>query len=540
MSDKPNTIILFNDVSLYITGAGSTWTPPVSEITIELRESGIPRVLIRVDPGHENGAPDNEATLTTLDLLATWLSLAQRQAADPATRASLSLSIDIGDTRQVVNLADWLMPAAGMIASASGSMSLEIELHHPVGVLDRSSAVLGNTVTTKPIDITPYNDVIKGFSAACELFGSLDRRATVSDNAAACGGKLPTTQTLQTAIQTASAQMVARARDINNTLEWTPEWPGNTPGYSEFPFQKSCLQALDVQNCIKYSVAQYATILDQRSIWSILSDALLADFQLAIVPTYWKPKLAVIPISPWANHSITVYEDTVSDISFPGVDAAPTGGVRVTWDTVGSASGVGFWLGMEQDSQFTSTIFLPNSSTVPSGRIENFPLPAWFTSAQNGATAVMMSMSAPANPGSVEYAFSTDFIGSGDVPPVQGGADTGMKGAFAESAYAIAAQLFLVKYRSQVEASVSTCLQIKSPNSKWDTGWVIPGCVVDIKTNAEKLLFRMYLQRVTHVINVTERKAYTQWAGTHCAADGVLPNGLGAGTYNPMYTGTGA
>ena len=113
-------------------------------------------------------------------------------------------------------------------------------------------------------------------------------------------------------------------------------------------------------------------------------------------------------------------------------------------------------------------------------------------------------------------------------------------GAFAGAAYGIAKQLFLVRYRSQIEASINTCLRIKSPTSFWPQGFVIPGCVIKVLLrDGSQSMFDMYLTRVTHTINCETHQAYTQWVGAYCRPeDGIVAGGnaiVSPGQYNPMY-----
>jgi len=482
--------------------------------------------------------------------LAKWLKISQGLAANPATRVDISLTVTSKNETQKLALRGWLMPGAGMTASASGKLALELEFQHPVGILDRSCAALGNIIGTTPWLQDSYTDPVDGFAQACVIYGQIPRSAPVDTSSPSqCAGIMPDSATLQATIDKASKQLQTRGIDINTTLQYVTSWTNNYPDYSYLPFSKSCLSAETIQSCIKLSVTQYTMIVDQRSVWSVLSDQLLPDFQLCIMPTYWLQRLMVVPISPWAKPCIVVYEDEISDIAFPGVDAAPIGGTRVTWDTSGAGKGLSFWATAETDqrAQTTSVLYLANSKADstnerPIGRIENFPLPPWYTNTLNGAVSATLSDSSVPQGADPHFL----FLDPSQLPPQQADPESSSTGTpglavgFVESAFGIAYQLFLTRYRSQVEASLSTCLRITSPKSLWDDGYVIPGCVIDVRIRASnEVLFRMYLTRITHTINCETRQAYTQWVGAYCRpAEGVIVDGnpiIKETQYNPMY-----
>ena len=540
-----NDVFVFKDVIITVTGNGLMWNPPVSALVIELRESGIPRILARVDPAHQNGASDQQATITTMASLAKWLTTAQELAANPATRVNILLTVTSKKETQKLSLGGWLMPGAGMTASASGELALELELQHPVGILDRSCAALGDIVGEVPWLHAGYKDPIDGFSQACVIYGQWPRLAPVAIQSPLCAGIMPDSLTLQAAIDKAASQLVTRGADINTTLKYVTSWPNNSPGYSSLPFEDSCLADATLQLALKLSITQYTMIIDQRSVWSVLSDQLLPDFQLCIMPTYWKPSLQVVPISPWAEPCIAVFEDEISDIAFPGVDAAPIGGTRVTFDTSGVGMGLSFWGTAEIDNraQTTSVIYLAGATSPerPIGRIENFPLPPWYTNTLNGSVVVPLSTSSV--PQDSDPAFV--FLDPSQLQPPQvepAGISTEEQAWALDlvgAAYGTAYQLFLTRYRSQVEASFNTCLRITSPRSQWDGGYVIPGCVVDVRLRGGDPLFRMYLTRITHTINCKTGQASTQWVGAYCRPEeGVIVDGtpiIEPPRYNPMY-----
>ena len=54
-----NVVYTFKAVTLEITGPAGVWRPPVASLTIELVESGIPRIIATVDPTHEAAQPDD-------------------------------------------------------------------------------------------------------------------------------------------------------------------------------------------------------------------------------------------------------------------------------------------------------------------------------------------------------------------------------------------------------------------------------------------------------------------------------------------------
>lgn len=70
-----DTITVFKEVSVSISGKGGAWNPPVSSVVIRLKAGGLPTISATVDgahqsePGQEKGV---DAKLVTFSSLKRW------------------------------------------------------------------------------------------------------------------------------------------------------------------------------------------------------------------------------------------------------------------------------------------------------------------------------------------------------------------------------------------------------------------------------------------------------------------------------------
>jgi hypothetical protein len=528
------------------------WMPPVSSVSIELTEADIPRAFIVIDPSHTEGDDVDVATPSSLTRLKTWLDKAQSFAENPASRATLTVELTNphGGQEQNIVLTDWLVLIAGMTGvSSTGQFALEIQLQHPTGLLDRSSANLGNVAGGVNWGNTAYTDVVDGFKRAYVAWSKAER-VPPTPLEVTC---LAVPPGLTAVYRAARAALEARADEISTYLKWNTEWPNNTPMYSGLPFGDTCLKA--VKNCLGYALTSYVTASGQASIWSAFATLFCPAWMVTIIPTYWRdpPALQVVPFSPWAHPAITIYEDEISDIDFPGVDAAPIGGVRVPIMPGHSCTDYTFFVCQRETRTQEASLevmYLPELAmrSQPIGRVIESFIPDWITSTMQCDAGIAAGDTRRNNADG--FFVTGENITAGASHPV-GGESLAPTTSYVGAIYGIAHQLFLSYYRLQVEASFATPLLFKAKGSGWDNvgdgngGFVVPGCVVRIKTRSstaedgsavpEQVLFDMYLTKVVHTLSADQRVAYTHWSGDHCRKEVGIPDVAKNGDYNPMY-----
>jgi hypothetical protein len=530
--------------------------PPVSSVTIELEEQMIPRAFLTVDPGHSGLDRDvTPAGRSTLYNVKHDNDRAQKFAADPTARAivSISLTNKAGGLEQKLKLEDWLVIASGIKSvSATGQCALELELQHPVGLLDRSLAALGNQHAEPKWEHSSYDNIVTGLSEALSAHAKVERVGPVNrSNDTEC---IDGNGAVTAAYERVQTDLSAQAGLIPEYLEWVGSWPANNPDYSKWPFEKTCYAgAPDIIDCLKYALTAYAQSLERMSIWNILSGGVLPDYQLTIMPTYWKKKLQVTPYTPWGNPAIAIYDDEISDISFPGVDAAPIGGIRMSYtgdqETLDSTYYKG-GPGNEAARLQTEVVYIPprgRECNEAIGRILPERAPSWFITAMYCAGG---------KTGKVEGGQDTTTLQSSETSAEDQDPDFGtlppLTDQQSRALYGICKQYFLSRAKAQVEASFATPLLIKAKGSAWidsgDTsdggGWTLPGCVVRVKTRAaatrngqtpEVVVFDMYVVKVVHTLSVGGRAARTEWSGLHCRPENEFAGIAVNGTWNPMY-----
>ena len=195
---------------------------------------------------------------------------------------------------------------------------------------------------------------------------------------------------------------------------------------------------------------------------------------------------------------MTIKDDSISGISFPGADAAPVGGVRLPFSTDQSPlTPDSFYTGKEglTQGQSTEVIYIP-ALADPLGRVDTAAVPSWFTMGLKGDAAGAVT-SPPGHENSQGSFVTPENIQSGATPTASaGGQQLGPTGEAVGAAFRIAAQKYLSLYRSTVEASLTpTCLLLQSPTSLWPEGYVIPGCVARIASRVAATAARLSATR---------------------------------------------
>jgi hypothetical protein len=282
---------------------------------------------------------------------------------------------------------------------------------------------------------------------------------------------------------------------------------------------------------------------DEHSIWSVLTGNVLEEFQLSIIPTYWQDALQVVPHSPWGQPAITLNEDEISDINFPGVDAAPIGGIRIAFSPSQMGLDLSYFIPLqtaESQKGVVELLYLAPATyaeaTKRVGRIIQIGMPSWFVTAMYADAA---SLGKVLSPKAREEKDPSNFTTNENVtdPTVPSGSTDVTENVelFTGALYGIARQMFLATCRAQLEASFATPLLIRAEGSDWEQGYTVPGCVVRIEAE-DAVLFDMYVTKITHIFSVGGRTATTQWNGVYCRPEDGVEGCAQNGDYNPIYT----
>ena len=550
-----NTVYVCKAATLTLSGGGiKNWSPPVASVTLALRASALPEAYVEIDPAHDvagsNSGEGSPVTSADIYNLKTWNDRVQLIAADPENTATLSVVCDcindVSAPSQSFTLTNWVLTSGGLGPGVgNGQLTMPLTLTHPACVLDRYICDPGQRWLKDPLfQASDYTDPVSGFALAWSKFLFAFVQSAGSELAG--GANIPAIAGVvdPTAAQGFADFGQALAQKIPTYLKWSPEWPGNAPGYSDQPLSETCLQEKTLAFLVKYALTALVRNPEDASIWDAVIQGLLPQWDLALVPTFWQDQLQVMPLSPWAKPSISLYDDEISVITFPGVDPAPVGGATVHYSASREASDDGFLNGetVPADEAMSGTAtFLMGYNGRPVGRMLTQEAPPWFQAALAGDSG--------AEGGTDPKTLADGFmLAMPDNVGAQAIINTAVKdparpSLFYGAAYRCACQCFLRSYRAEVEGSVNTCLMVRAPGSQWPDNYVVPGCVARIYGRGSDFgedapVFDMYLTDVRHYLNVATGSAYSTCTGRHCRSAGAegVSNLVPEATYNPLYT----
>lgn len=551
--DTSKDVYVCKTIELTLTGGGeSAWKPVVSSVVLSLTASDIPAAFIVIDPVHQDSdeAGVETATPTGIGNLKAWNDRVQAVARDPANKATLKIVVapatTEGGQEQSVTLTDWVVISGGIGseqggASAAGQFSLPLTLQHPAGRLDKFLCSVGSVMTPK-YNYEQYPNPVQGLQTAWEEWlGAIRVQANVESSP--CAPDAPDAVGMGETADFLRDQGLKLVKRIGETLEWTTVWPENADaGYSDHPMDNSCFNGENgLKNAVRFAIAGLVNDPIDASVWDAIIHGLCVNWDLAIVPTYWDAKLKVMPYSPWANPVITVYDDQISNIAFPGIDPAPIGGAEVKFTVTGDTLDASWYNGQAPvpEGVETSVAYIATYKDQPIGRIVKQPAPLWFMQAWRGDPAASQAL-APTAQDEQGTLMTPEGIQSGaSVDSVGVSATQTRRAQLTGAAFRYAQEVFFTGYRKEVEGSVNTCLLIRTEGSKWDDGYVIPGCVARLQGRGDgKPMFDMYLTDVKHYLNAATGEAHTMLVGKYCRdVGGNDSNVVPSPSYNPVYAG---
>lgn len=535
---------------------GSDWYS-VSSVSVVLQASTIPEIVLSVDPVHEPGsefAPPpasdiSTATVVTLSDLKAWHDKLQAATKDRTQRAMVAMTFDnvnpgeYSMTEQNISISDWIVVSSGITqASASGNFGLEVTIQHPAGLLDKSISGLGNIAvdTSTGWEAESYQNPVQGLAAAFRKWAKFDRTPPLSTEVRCAEDLQVMCMKPEEAVKKMQNTMIEAADVMDTVLVWNTELPNNSPNYTKFPLEGSCFSGnAEALTGMKLGLVTAATPPDGIGVWDALVSNVVDDYQLTIIPMFWKAYLYVMPFTPWANPAMTIYDDEISDVVLPGVDGAPIAGVKVLYTPTQGPVTDGHFAEKQEDvtdSNSSEICFIPKQEPI-NGRVITAGMPTWYQCALQGEAAANGSINEQGNQEADSSLVSTENIGANASPPTNGTLNASAVDA-AGAALRYAAAAFYSQFRSTVEAELKCCLLIQSKSSDIDFNYIVPGYVARIQTRGEggSTLFDMYVTRVQHYISAATGEAWTRINGAYARPPEGIDKAVAVPTYNPLYS----
>jgi hypothetical protein len=536
---------------------GSDWYS-VSSVSVVLQASTIPEITLSVDPMHAPGSefappPTSDistATAVTLTDLKAWHDKLQAATKDRTQRAMVAMyfdNVNPGDysmEEQSISISDWIVVSSGITqASASGNFGLEVTIQHPAGLLDKSVSGLGNIAVDTSMGWYPetYQNPVQGLASAFRRWAKFDRTPPLSTTVRCADDLQVMCMTPEAAVKAMQKTMTDSADLLDTVLVWNTEIPNNSPNYTKFPLEGSCFAGnYEALTGMKLGLVTAATPPDGIGVWDALVSNIVDDYQLTIIPMFWKAYLYVMPFTPWANPAMTIYDDEISDVVLPGVDGAPIAGVKVMYTpTQGPLTDDQFVTKQEDvtDAAASEICFIPKQDPI-NGRVISAGMPTWYQSALQGESAANGTVNEQGTQEATDSSLTTtENIGANATPPTNGTLNASAVDA-AGAAMRYAAAAFYSQFRSTVEAELKCCLLIQSKSSDLDFNYIVPGYVARVSTRGEEgsALFDMYVTRVQHYISAATGEAWTRINGAYARPPEGIDKVVAVPTYNPLYS----
>lgn len=544
------SIFKITNVDLSLWGGGRFMNPAVASIAIDLRENAIPEItcVIDPDPSHmalrDDGGKIPDAIQPSLSSLKQYSDNIQAMALDLESTASLTFDIvDIDDVvLQSLELTGWRVVGGGIQdAAASGGFALGVTIQHGVSIADQATANIGNSGDSDARNTGATGGILDSYITLLTRWATPPRIGEGLATISACSTGISDGAPVAAA---ARSRLVTTLARLGEKFLWAVEWPNNTPGYTAWPLERTCLAdaTLDTRAKVLYNSIPS---LGDASPWETLVANICSEYCLTVIPTYWKDALTVIPASPWGHPVITVYDDEVSAVTLPPADPAPCAGARISFSMADNSFDMTELEDQESIARASmgSTLWVPDGVAAgkTAGRLVTANIPSFIPETLMASSAIQVPVQ-PNDPGF--------FGGTGDLDPDGAGTGSGSGMSTSGSAGNTAAQLdkvtgsaaryakqlFLTYFRSATELNFTTYLCVQKGGSSWDGEWVIPGCVARLKSrDDDSVLFDFYLWRVVHIIDVGGRQAVTQWYGRYARPSDGCPGMAINGTYNPLY-----
>lgn len=502
---------------------------PVAAFTLELAVTGIPKVVIQIDPFHIEGDAATPALAPNLgDLVASWKKLQDALYSDnrsvqldfDAQRERSSNAPGNYDRLQEFSINGWIMTSAGMRNVGSrGGFAVVVEAVHPFHQFQESSAYLLST--GKEAKITP--DAITGSATAGSspnVFDALVSAMLAYYDVHAAADRIPEFDNSN--YDAVVADYRSMIDFLEEYMQWDPDWEGEGIPCAQ-------LWPADLKDYVLYSLIDYVRAASNSSSWDRFVHTICAHWFLALIPTFDEEKLRIRPLEPWSAHAMEIYDSDIVNIDLPAVDPTPIKGITGMFSGVSTNASVTFGLNAkgEQVANLEQVSVVEESL---GGRIHVLQLPSWVSGTLNTAAAARAGEFLPTGEGEVTHATEQNSSSNSGEP--QSEVDTeDFDGIITEVLPAVAKELFLENYRVHYQLSLTTRLLIKVDGAKTPNKYLMPGFVARLSPNPEisgesDPLLDFYVTKVVHSVNCQQGQASTQIIGSfvHQSDKPDLPN----------------
>lgn len=515
-----DNIYLFKDVE-FRTGSRS-WC--VSEIYFNLRETGLPQVILMVDPVHTPSDPMTPATITSLKSMSEWHTQAQ-QIALKKEKATLKFKIYKKEVvEQEIELTDWITADAGLRTSGM-SFALEITIQHPASEISMSGANLGsfNEVPKLSLNLASASDPLDALKKAVEQYALL--KITQKVDTSCTAARMPSVITMEQAFK---KRLKDAAKIMSEQIMWEPNYYEGCP-YTDWPMTSGPLAGKTKH--VALAIGGLVHGLADNTLWEILARELCSSFYLAILPTYWE-KLKLVPFTPWAKYKVLIEDTEISDIQLPGFEKTTVAGITIEVRTPAFSGDYTVLVDriFAEQFQVNRIVYTPDPQMV--GSYITYSPPEWLeelsnmTGAEEGKTT-NYSTSQPK-----DNARTAANSGPGDkLKSVDGEVYQRWMKQYRCALYLCAKQMYLATFHKSLQVRLKTKLMFKK-----DGTYLLPGQVVRVQADG-KTVFDFYVTEVVHSINVSSGFAHTDITGAYPRADGVNVPGEGSNTAcNPVWS----
>ena len=535
-----NNIYTFKDVSVTVNGKDL----PISSGQLRFMENAIPSLTLIIDPVHSMQDPMDVATAPTLGLIAAeheyFADLAVRR-----TKCTFKATImKMEEPEQTVVLKDWILTGAGITsASAGGSVTLELQLQHPVCLCQDSVLVIPFVPYARNLtaDATSsFSDIVAAIVGITEIYSQAPMAPsleTVGVTPCGSGGSgAGGSMTVEAAVKFMQQQLKTAAA----TLKKNMEWDGSTAGGGNWPLQ-SCLSG-QLAN-IKRSLCDYFVLSTANNLWELFVRKITNDWGCSLTPSFNGP-MKLRPFSPWREVDMIVYDEDIAELYFPGIDPSPIVGVTVTDSYATNTKSYYPENGQQEEYSSAGIMFAPpaivSSPDIYRGTVMQTEIPGWMVSAQNnqaaaeGEKANALSLDADGKlvtPAGIEQGYlPTNTVSAAASTPVANWA-----GALLTYAQAC----FYSVFRQGVQVGLSTRLMIHSNHgvADGDIQAYLPGNVCSVQSGDGTVVFDFYATSVIHSFDCAAGTAGTEIAGMYARPEGGFKGIVEPPVVNPLYSG---
>lgn len=512
MNGEPD-VFLVEECVLNVSGVGKL---PVSAFVLSLKHNGVPSLRATIDPVHKVegavyhalfGKPP-EAEAVSVEVLIERYNKLQKIINGPDGRRDCSFRFKLkndralfGARRQELDLKNWVLVGAGLSSAASGGLSMQVEIKHPVHKLAETSAnFFGMKMEEKiePSTITGAPNVYESIVTCMNKFYEVlqDGVVEIVKN------------------DTEFKEMVKQYQEARTNITKYLKWESDSGDWPTKPFQQ-------FSDEIKYSMWQYVNATGDGTYWSWLSNTICNDWHVSIVPTFWDDKLEMSPNKYWREPDLDLLDISIMDFQLPPSDPMPLRGVYTYFDV--PETQIGSLYNAKEGMQYSLANAVVWSEKVHRAMYMPMRVPVWFSS-------ILLNRSG-------KYGSSTEIgkmVGDGMITsPMsstlgQGGLGTpaveDIKALY-DGAKQLCKQQFTELFRASMEISIRANLMIQNDESDWKDKYVTAGMIVRIKPDAtfmQKLipggagdsLLDFFATEVAHCVDVQRKEAYTLFRGS--------------------------